>query len=78
MTFFARKIGFLVLVGLTDLIIWRWFRRCWKSITLDAVGGCSRDSIGLLAHGATVFAEENVWAGTSVVQELASEFMDET
>ena len=49
-----------------------------ESITLDAVGGCSRDSIGLLAHGAAVFAEENVWAGTSVVQELASEFMDET
>jgi len=47
-----------------------------ESITLDAVGGCPRDSIGLLAHGAAVFAEENVWAGTSAVQSwLASSWM---
>jgi len=32
-------------------------RKVLESITLDAVGGCSRDSIGLLAHGAAVFAE---------------------
>ena len=48
-----------------------------EAITLDAVGGCSRNSIGLLAHGAADWAEENVWAGTGATQELGTELMDE-
>ena len=48
-----------------------------EAITLDAVGGCSRNSIGLLAHGAADWAEENVWAGTGAAQELGTELMDE-
>ena len=49
-----------------------------EHITLDAVGGSSRKSIGILAHGAAVWAEESVWMATAAVEELSSELMDET
>ena len=40
-----------------------------EAITLDAVDDCLSNSIGLLAHGAAVWAEENVWAGTAALEE---------
>jgi len=58
------------------LISWRWFKRR-EQITLDAVGGSSRTSIELFAHGAAVLAEENVWSATTAVEELSIEVMDE-
>jgi len=53
-------------------------QKTMEHITLDAIGGSSRLGIGVLAHGAAVWAEESVWAATSAVEELSSEFMDET
>ena len=47
------------------------------AITLDAVGDCLSNSIGLRAHEAAVWAEENVWSGTAALEEAAGEFMDE-
>jgi len=49
-----------------------------EHITLDAIDGSSRTAIGLLAHGAAVWAEESVWNATAVVEGLSSDIMDET
>jgi len=48
-----------------------------ESITVDVLGGCSRISIGQLAHEAAVWAEENVWGATAAVQEMACESIDD-
>jgi len=48
-----------------------------ETITIDVLGGCSRISIGQLAHDAAVWAEESVWGATAAVQELACEAMTE-
>ena len=48
-----------------------------ESITVDVLGGCSRISIGQLAHEAAVWAEENVSGATTAVQEMACESMAE-
>lgn len=44
-----------------------------EEITIDAVSG----SIAVLAHGAAVWAEENVWDGTAALEKLSRDFMDE-
>jgi len=49
-----------------------------EHITLDAIDGSSRTAIGLLAHGAAVWAEESVWNATAAVEGLSSDIMDET
>lgn len=76
MKIFAGPIFCSSLVGFDQLISWRWFKRR-EQITLDAVGGSSRTSIELFAHGAAVWAEENVWSATTAVEELSIEVMDE-
>ncbi|KAG2570614.1 uncharacterized protein LOC120642869 [Panicum virgatum] len=48
-----------------------------EEITLDAVSGSPRNSIAVLAHGAAVWAEENVWDGTAAMENLSRDFMDE-
>ena len=48
-----------------------------EAITLDAVGNRLSNSIGLAAHEAAVWAEENLWSGTAALEEAAGEFMDE-
>jgi len=48
-----------------------------EEITIDAVSGSPRNSIAVLAHGAAVWAEENVWDGTAALEKLSRDFMDE-
>ena len=48
-----------------------------EQITVDAIGGSSRTSIGILAHGVAVWAEENVWTATAAMEELSLDVMDE-
>jgi len=48
-----------------------------EEITMDAVSGSPRNSIAVLAHGAAVWAEENVWDGTAAMENLSRDFMDE-
>ena len=44
---------------------------------MDDVSGSPRNSIAVLAHGAAVWAEENVWDGTAAMENLSRDFMDE-
>jgi len=48
-----------------------------EEITMDVVSGSPRNSIVVLAHGAAVWAEENVWDGTAAMENLSRDFMDE-
>lgn len=48
-----------------------------EEITMDAVSGSPRNSIAVLAHGAAIWAEENVWDGTAAMENLSRDFMDE-
>ena len=48
-----------------------------EEITMDAVSGSPRNSIAVPAHGAAVWAEENVWDGTAAMENLSMDFMDE-
>lgn len=48
-----------------------------EEITIDVVSGSPRNSIAVLAHGAAVWAEENVWDGTAALEKLSRDFMDE-
>ena len=47
-----------------------------ETITLDAVGDCLSNSVGLLAHEAAMCAEENSWCGTAALEGAAGDFMD--
>jgi len=47
-----------------------------ETITLDAVGDCLSNSVGLLAHEAAMCAEENSWCGTTALEGAAADFMD--
>ena len=48
-----------------------------EEITIDTASGSPRNSIAILAQGAAVWAEENVWDGTAALEKLSRDFMDE-
>ena len=52
-------------------------RQALEQITVAAVSGSSGTSIGVLAHGAVVWAEESGRTATSAVEDLCTEWMDE-
>ena len=66
------KSGWVQSIDQLDMV-----RKTLEQITMDAVGGLSRTSIGLLAYGAAGWAEENVWSATAALEESCSDSMDE-